>query len=119
MEVLVLNNMEMRREERELDREERRRMATLEKEDREQRDKMEREERERRDQREERRLASEKEEKEMKDLIIFKLMTGLDAKKIKKQIKVVSFPENPASQPLTIKLNLSTLMALKKYINYI
>ena len=103
---MILNSMEMRRIERQHEREERQRLATLDKEEREVKAKMEREERERKDRR-------EKEERESRDLLLFSLI-GLE-KKRKKQIKVQAAAlENTDSQPLPLKINLTTLSELLK-----
>ena len=87
----------------------------MEREEREERVKLEKEEKELREHREERRAVREKEERERKDIIFLKLI-GLDSKKSQKYIKVQAAPENPHSQPLAVKLNLTTLSGLKKYI---
>jgi len=114
MEALVLHNWQVREQERDKDREERREKAALEKEERERKEKTEKEERERRDLREERRLSNEREEKDRVSLLMFKLLGhGQDSKK-DKVIKVVAKYEDTGSQPLPIKLKLSSLMALKK-----
>jgi len=124
VEMLILNNMDARRQEREEDKEERRRMAAMEKMEREakeknekverdRKEKKEKEEREHRELKEERRMAMEREEKERKDLIMLKLI-GLDTKPKKKTIKVVSVSEDPNSQPLPTKLVLTSIQALKK-----
>ena len=116
MEALVLHNWQVREQERDKDREERREKAALEKEERERKEKTEKEERERRDLREERRLSNEREEKDRVSLLMFKLLGhGQDSKK-DKVIKVVAKYEDTGSQPLPIKLKLSSLMALKKYV---
>ena len=106
--------MEIRREERDQDREERRRTAAIEKEEREQRAKMEKEERERRELREERRLALEKEEKDRKELLLFKII-GISSKTERKQVTVQAVHEGSESQPFPTKLILTTLKELKKY----
>jgi len=124
VEMLILNNMDARRQEREEDKEERRRLTAIEKIEREtkeknekverdRKEKKEKEERERRELIEERRLAMDREEKERKDLIMLKLI-GLDTKIKKKQIKVTAVAEDPGSQPLPTKLVLTSIQGLKK-----
>ena len=112
----MLHNMQVREQEREKDREERRLRAVVEKEERERKEKSEKEERERRQNKEERRMEIEKIEKERMNLILFKLIgQGEDVtRENKRQIKVTAVVEDSESQPLPIKLNLSSLSALKK-----
>ena len=100
MEVMVLHNIQVREQEKEKDREERRLRAAEEKEERERRDKIDREERERRD-----------------ILWVHLLGPGKDSKKQKKEIKVVSESDGSGSQPLSTKLYLSTLLALVRCIS--
>ena len=114
--MIVLNNMEIRRDEREKDREERRILAEKEKEEREARAKIEREERELKAklEREERDLKDrrEREERETRDILLFGYL-GLNKTK-KRQIKVQAVSDSFGSQQLAVKLTLTTLSELIK-----
>ena len=125
--LLVLNSMELRKQEKEKEIEEKIRLAGIEKKEREEREKREKEEKEkrekieleerrRREEREEKRLAMEREDRDRRDLMMYKLM-GLEREKrsIKKQIKVQMFPCDSHNLALPTKLTLSTIQALKRY----
>ena len=106
VEVMILENMEVRRIDKEKELEERQRNAVLEKEERENKAKMEKEERELKER-------SEKYEKESRDLMIYTMM-GMEKKK-RKQIKIQAVPqEDTDSQPLPVKINLTDLSQLLK-----
>lgn len=114
--MIVLNNMEIRRDEREKEREERRILAEKEKEEREAKAKMEKEEREVKAklEREERDLKDrrEREERETRDMLLFGYL-GINKNK-KRQIKVQAVPDSSGSQQLPVKLNLTSLSELMK-----
>ena len=113
MEALILQSWQVREQDRERDREERRRREVMEKEDRDRKEKIEKEERERRDTREERRLAMEREDKEKTNFFMLRLL-GQTQILEKREIKVKAYSEGSDSQPFSTKLRLSSLVALKK-----
>lgn len=119
VEMIVLNNMEIRRDERERDREERRILAEKEKEEREARAKIEREEREYKAklEREERDVKDrrERDERETRDILLFGYL-GINKIK-KRQIKVQAVSDSFGSQQLAVKLNLTSLSELIKDLN--
>ena len=106
--------MELRREEREQDREERKRLKVEEHREEVEKIRREKEEQERRDQREERSTLLEKEERMKRDILLFKLL-GTDVKKDPKQIQVQAVAEYGDSEPFPIKLMVTTLEKLKGY----
>ena len=104
--MMILENMEVRRIDKEKELEERQRNAVLEKEERENKAKMEKEERELKER-------SERYERESRDLMIYTMM-GMEKKK-RKQIKIRAVPqEDTDSQPLPVKINLTDLSQLLK-----
>ena len=75
---------------------------------------IEKDERERRYDREERMRAAEREDRDKMSLLMFKLLGGSLNQQAKKEIKVVAESENSGSQPIPLKLKLSSLSSLKK-----
>eukprot|EP00092_Neocalanus_flemingeri_P108716 GFUD01139630.1.p1 GENE.GFUD01139630.1~~GFUD01139630.1.p1 ORF type:complete len:182 (-),score=50.81 GFUD01139630.1:19-540(-) len=115
MESLVLHNWQVREQERAHDREERRLREEKDREERERKENDLREERVKREEREERRLTHERNEKDRMNIFMLKLMgQGQESNKDKKEITITAPLPDSGSQPLPIKLNLSSLVALKK-----
>ena len=115
MEALILHNWQVRETDRQKEREERRRREEVEKEERDRRESIERGDRDRRDERDERIRALDREDKERMSMLMFKLLgNDLRQKALKKEIKVVADSE-AESQPLPVKLKLSSLSSLKNY----
>ena len=116
--MLLIHNMQAREQEKERDREDRRSRAIEEKEDKERKDRNERDEKEREKEDKERKDRNERDERERRDLLWARILgqgQGQDPGRQKKEIKVVYKPEGSQSQPLPIKLVLSSLVDLKRF----
>ena len=115
VEALILHNWQVREADRQKEREDKRRREDLEKEERERREVNERGDRDRRDEREERMRAHEREVKERMSMLMFKLLGNNIQHKAQKEIKVLADWEDSESQPLPLRLKLSSISSLKKY----
>ena len=110
MEAMLFHNMQVREAERERDRDERKLKEVQEKE-----------ERIRRENREERKMDLERMDKDRLNLVLFKMISGAGpshqdviSPRIK-EIKVTADVEDAGSQPLPVKIKLSTMEALKRF----